>query len=71
MSTVQEIEAAIEQLPREEKFIIADWISSKLSQEWDNEIEEDISAGRLNSLAHQAIAEFRSGQTTPFPPREE
>ena len=71
MSTVQEIERAIEELPREEKFIIADWISTKLSDEWDSEIEEDICAGRLDFLAQEAISELRAGQSTPFPPRAE
>jgi len=68
MSTVQEIESAIEQLPREEKFAIADWISAKLSNEWDSEIEEDIRAGRLDSLAQEAIGELREKQTFPFSP---
>ena len=71
MSTVQEIERAIEQLPREEAFRLADWISSRISAEWDNEIEEDIKAGRLDDLARQAVSEFRVGRTSPYPPREE
>ncbi len=71
MSTVQEIESAIEQLPRAEMFRLADWISSKFADEWDREIEEDIKDGRLDHLAQQAVAEFRAGQTSPFPPREE
>ncbi|MEI8311212.1 MAG: hypothetical protein WCH98_10700 [Verrucomicrobiota bacterium] len=71
MSTVQEIERAIEQLPREEAFLLADWISSRISMEWDNEIEEDIKAGRLDHLAQEAVSEFRAGRTSPYPPREE
>jgi len=71
MSTVQEIEAAIERLPREELFQITDWISSKFGDAWDRQIEEDIKAGRLDDLAQQALAEFRAGKTTPFPSDEE
>jgi hypothetical protein len=71
MSTVQEIERAIEQLPRKEAFLLADWISSRISKEWDDEIEEDIKAGRLDDLAQQAVSEFRAGRTSPYPPREE
>lgn len=70
MSTVQEIATAIEQLPRDELFKLADWISSKFGDEWDKEIEEDIKAGRLEDLARQALAEFREGKTTAFPPDE-
>ncbi|TSA33831.1 MAG: hypothetical protein D4R65_07105 [Verrucomicrobiaceae bacterium] len=71
MSTVQEIERAIDQLPKRDVFMLADWISSKVSNEWDQEIEEDIKAGRLDHLAQEAISEFRAGKTSPFPPREE
>jgi hypothetical protein len=67
MSTVQEIEAAIEQLPRNDLFKLTDWISSKFSDAWDNEIEEDIKAGRLDHLAQAALSEFRAGKTIPFP----
>ncbi len=65
MSRVQEIERAIEQLPRDEAFLLADWISSRISKEWDHEIEEDIKAGRLDHLAQQAVSEFRAGRTSP------
>ena len=71
MSTVQGIESAIEQLPRNEMGKLANWLSSRFSAEWDNEIEEDIKAGHLDHLARQAIAEFREGRTSPFPSREE
>jgi len=71
MSTVQEIERAIDQLPKRDVFILADWISSKVSNEWDQEIEEDIKAGRLDHLAQEAVSEFRAGKTSPFPPGEE
>ena len=71
MSRVQAIERAIEQLPREEAFLLADSISSRISKEWDSEIEEDIKAGRLDHLAQQAVSEFRVGRTSPYPPREE
>lgn len=71
MSTVQEIERAIEQLPRKEAYRLADWISSRFSKEWDNEIEEDIKGGLLDHLAQEAVSEFRAGRTSPYPPREE
>lgn len=71
MSTVQEIERAIDQLPKRDVFMLADWISSKVSNEWDQEIEEDIKAGRLDHLAREAVSEFRAGKTGPFPAREE
>jgi hypothetical protein len=70
MRTVEEIEAAIEQLPRDQFFRLRDWMTSRFEDLWDEQIEEDIKAGRLDHLAQEALAEFRAGLTTPFPPDE-
>jgi heme-degrading monooxygenase HmoA len=67
MSTVEEIETAIEKLPREEFFVLTGWLSEKFSQAWDSQIEEDFTAGRLDELARSAIEEHRAGKTSPFP----
>jgi len=67
MSTLQEIEMAIERLPREDLLKLTDWISSRFSDAWDRRIEDDISSGRLEGLAAEAIAEYRTGKTIPFP----
>jgi len=67
MSTVEEIETAIEKLPREELFALTGWLSEKFTQAWDIQIEEDFGAGRLDALAHAALEEFRAGKTPPFP----
>jgi hypothetical protein len=37
MSTIQEIEVASEQLPRDELLKLANWISSKFADEWDKQ----------------------------------
>jgi hypothetical protein len=71
MRTVEEIEAAIEQLPRDQFFRLRDWMTSRFEEQWDKQIEEDIKAGRLDHLAQEALAEFHAGLTTPFPPDEE
>ena len=67
MSTVEEIESAIEKLTREEFFVLTGWLSEKFSQAWDTQIQEDVAAGRLNELEQSAIEEHRAGKTTPFP----
>ena len=71
MSTLAEIEQAIEKLPREELFQLTGWLSSHFSDAWDRQIEEDIRAGRLDNLAAEAIAEHRAGQSLPLPVDEE
>ena len=61
MSTVEEIETAIEKLPREEFFLFTGWLSEKFAQTWDAQIEDDVSAGRLDELARAALEEHRAG----------
>ena len=68
VSTVLEIEKAIEKLPRNEVFAIADWISKRFSDAWDAQIEEDVLAGALDHLVNEALAEYRTGAVTNFPP---
>jgi hypothetical protein len=68
VGTIEEIEVAIEQLPRDELLKLADWLSSKFENEWDKQIQEDIGAGRLDHLAREALTEFHAGRTKPFPP---
>ena len=51
MSTLAEIEQAIEKLPREDLFQLTGWLSTHFSDAWDRQIEEDIVAGRLDYLA--------------------
>ena len=68
MSTVEEIEAAIEGLPRDEFFRLVDWLRDRFEDEWDRQIEEDAKAGRLDAFASEALAEYRAGSTKAFPP---
>ena len=70
MSTVEEIEKAIENLPRDDFFRLRDWVAHRFEDEWDKEFEEDASSGRLDAAASTALTEYRSGKSTPFPPDE-
>jgi len=62
-----EIEKAIEKLPNEELFELTHWISSRFSEAWDHQIEEDIHAGRLADLAVEALQEHRAGGSSELP----
>ena len=66
MSSLAEIEEAIEKLPDEQLFQLTDWISERFSDTWDRQIEQDIVAGKLDDLAAEAIAEHRAGQSLPL-----
>jgi hypothetical protein len=67
MSSVEEIEAAISSLPRDEFFRLHDWVQKRFDDAWDRQIADDVESGRLADLASTAIAEHRTGVSTPFP----
>mgnify|MGYP005841308807 CR=1 FL=1 len=54
MTTVQEIEHAIEQLPRDQFFQIRDWIVERDWEKWDAQIERDSASGKLDFLMSEA-----------------
>lgn len=54
---VEEIKAAIEELPRAEFVEIRQWISERDWQIWDRELEADSKAGRLDFLVKEAYDE--------------
>jgi hypothetical protein len=70
MSTLEQIEAAIENLPREDFFRLHEWIRDRFDDEWDKQLAEDVSSGRLDAVAREALAEYRAGRSKPFPPNE-
>ena len=71
MSTLQEIESAIEGLPRKEVFALGEWLQERIEHEWDTQFERDVKGGRLAAAAQKAIAEHRSGRSRDFPGDEE
>jgi hypothetical protein len=67
MSTVQQIEAAIQKLPRDEFWKLAKWFDDQRNEVWDREIEQDAQpGGRLDKLARQALKEIETGETEPL-----
>jgi hypothetical protein len=70
MSTVEQIEAAIQKLPREDFFRLHEWVRDRFDDEWDRQFEDDARSGRLDAVAREALAEHRAGRSTPFPPNE-
>ena len=60
MSTVEQIEAAIQQLPREDFFRLHEWVKDRFNDEWDCQFEEDVESGRLDHVSQKAMAEYRT-----------
>jgi hypothetical protein len=66
MSTALEIENALRALPVKEARAVADWLQEYLEQQWDKQIETDAASGKLDKLAEEALAEYRTGKAKPL-----
>ena len=62
MSTITEIERAVQQLAPEELAKFREWFAEFDAARWDEQIERDVAAGRLDPLAEEALNDLRSGQ---------
>jgi hypothetical protein len=62
MATINQIEAAILQLPPEDFRRLSDWLLELDQKRWDVQLERDVAAGKLDALAEEAIAAFRDGR---------
>jgi len=65
--TVAEIKSAIECLSEKDRCEINAWLQNWSADEWDRQLEADIRAGKLDTLAREAEAAFRRGECRPFP----
>jgi hypothetical protein len=62
MSTITEIERAVQQLAPEELAKFREWFTEFDAARWDEQIERDVAAGRLDGLAEEALSDLRSGR---------
>lgn len=64
MSTVKEIETAVSKLSRAELSAFRSWFAGFDAEAWDQQLEQDVHAGRLDKLADEALGDLREGHTT-------
>ena len=65
--TVEDIKAAIEQLPEPERLELADWFDAMKNRAWDAEMERDFSpGGRGMRLLEEVEADIREGRVKPM-----
>ena len=64
MSTIQEIQTAVSELLPEELSAFRAWFAEFDAKVWDQEFEEDVTAGRLEALAEEALQDLREGRCT-------
>jgi hypothetical protein len=67
MSRVEEIEAAIDRLPPEEFRRVADWLRERLGQRWEEQLDRDSVAGKLDFLFREAEQEESEGRARDWP----
>ena len=64
MSTVQEIEKAVKQLPPDELAAFRSWFLDFDADAWEQQFAADVKASKLNHLAARADADFKAGRCT-------
>ena len=64
MTTVKEIEKAVEHLPPNDLSQFRSWFEAFESASWDRQFEADARNGRLESLVNEARAEYKTGKTS-------
>jgi hypothetical protein len=62
MSSVEEIEKAVAELPADELARFRAWFEEFEAARFDERIERDAKAGKLDQLAEQALADFHAGR---------
>ena len=60
--TIEDIEKAVSQLPPEDLARFRAWFQEFEAARFDQKIERDAKAGRLDRLAEQALADYRQGR---------
>jgi len=64
MGKVESIERAVEGLPPDELAEFRRWFAAFDAAAWDAPMQADASAGKLDAMAAEAVAEYRAGKAT-------
>ncbi len=70
MDRVEEIEAAISSLGPEEYRRLSQWFRELEQNRWDEQMDRDSAAGKLDSLFREAESELADGLLREWPPRK-
>ena len=62
MTTLENAEKIITQLSSEDLSEFRQWFAEFDADLWDEQIESDAAAGKLDALAEEALAEYREGK---------
>jgi len=67
MSTVSEIESAIEQLPSPQLSELSRWFDEYLEKAWDTQMEADAKAGKFSHFKEEIAKAKAAGELIDFP----
>lgn len=64
MSTVQDITADVSRLSPDELSVFRAWFAEFDAGVWDRQFEQDVTTGRLDELAEEALRDLHQGRCT-------
>jgi hypothetical protein len=64
--SVQEIQAAIIKLPLKQLAQLSIWFEEYQARVWDQQIEDDLAEGRLDTILAEVDAEYEAGLAQPL-----
>ena len=64
MTTVQEIEKAVQRLPERKLDSFRSWFEAFDARTWDKQFEQDVQSGKLDALADQAVKDLKTKRCT-------
>ncbi|ACK72126.1 conserved hypothetical protein [Gloeothece citriformis PCC 7424] len=62
MTTLQQIEMAIKQLPESEIRKLLTWLQTYVDDRWDQQIKADLESGKLDNLISKVEADIAANQ---------
>lgn len=60
--TIAELEQAVTKLSEKDFALFRKWLDEYEAKRWDEQIERDAKAGKLDKIAEQALNEYRAGK---------
>jgi succinate dehydrogenase flavin-adding protein (antitoxin of CptAB toxin-antitoxin module) len=64
MTRLEALEQEVEKLTPEDYQAFRRWLADHDWQLWDEELERNVAAGKLDKLRDEALAEWKRGETT-------
>lgn len=66
MSKIEEIEKAVQALSESELARFRAWFTEFDQDQWDQQLEADVSSGKLDGLMNEALRDLNEGRIRPL-----